>query len=213
MGKKDVVDSKKINSCFTKIEHAMFVIIVINFLLKNLGYWNIVNWIIIGEQVALSLYLLYLLIIDIPNYHDSNKTTDKIDYQNSVSLFLQLDLAKIFERIVTLTTLNVLFFLSKNDVLSVPFNYIAIGMSIVNIFIWLSLKYIESKGIKNLRRFKFIYFLLFFMLVLEACNLVFPLFLLINILPYWLLGIIVLFCYGGGILFAIWKVKRKNKKK
>lgn len=207
MGKKDVVDAKKINSKFTIIEFVMFVTISIKFLLKNLGCWNIVNGFIIAEQVVLSFYLVWLLIFDIPKYHDSNKTTDKNDYQNSVSLFLQLDLAKIFERVVTLTITNILFFLPPNATLPAPFQLIVIVMICLNVICWLVLKLIKFIGVEKLCFFNFIYCFLGFLLFWEFCNLALPLFMIIDILPHWVLGIILVILYVIVILFFRIKTK------
>ena len=182
MENKDVVDAKNINFQVTIIGLGMFVNLLIKFLLKNLGYWDAVNWFILIEQILLSFYLLYLLFYKIPKYHDNNKKTDKKDYQNSVSLFLQLDLSKIFERVVTLTITNILFFLLPNAPLPAPFQLIVIGMITLNFLFWLGLKIFEYRGVEKLCCFKIINFLLFLLMILEICNLTLPLFLLINIL-------------------------------
>lgn len=211
MEKKDVVDAKEINSNFTRLGVAMFLITLANFLLKILGWWSAVDVVIPTEQVLVSIVLTYLVCHDIPNYHDSNKANDKKDFQNSVYLFLQLDLAKIFERVVTLTITNILFFLPQNATLPAPFQLIVISMIGFNLFFWSGLKIIERIDFGKLRFFNCIYYYLGFLLIWEIFNLVLPLFLIVDILPHWVLGIILTISYS--LIFILFCWKRINNKK
>lgn len=211
MKRKDVVDAQTINSRSTYLGVAMFLSTLVNFLLKILGYWRAVDFFIPIEQVLISMALTYLVCHDISNYHDSNKTTDKKDSQNSVYLFLQLDLAKIFEHVVTLTITNILFFLPQNATLLDPFHPIVIVMIGVNFIFWSGLKFIEYIGFGKLRFFNIIYYFLGLLVILELCNLVLPLFLIVDILPHRVLGIILAILYSVVILF-FW-IKKKIKKK
>lgn len=211
MEKKDVVDAKEINSNFTLLGVIMFLTTLANFLLKILGWWSAVDFFIPAEQVLFSIVLTYLVCHDIPNYHDSNKANDKKDFQNSVYLFLQLDLAKIFERVVTLTITNILFFLPQNATLPATFQWVVIVMIGFNLFFWSVLKIIERIDFGKLRFFNCIYYYLGFLLFWEILNLVLPLFLIVDILPHGVLGIILTISYSLIALLFFWK--RINNKK
>ncbi|MFS1663141.1 hypothetical protein [Streptococcus sp. zg-JUN1979] len=196
--------AKRINDGINFLGNLAFVIPVIITMFRTSGYGfaNIINNII---QVLISFSLFILIFYILPKYHDENlKVIDykKIgNYSQSVVLLSKIDLLKLFERVISVTLINIMFFLSEGEKFIKPWSTILIGIFLCDLFIWVMLKYFKKSMPKTSCGFTFTYIILGKCLFLMMVNLITPLFLIaVNLTQVMTQYELVIFC---GILIII----------
>ena len=207
----------KINNIIGLLGNLALLFSTIQVSLKIFGVGYVIDLINIFFQVCLTIALFYVVHKRIPEYHDGN--LDKVDikrmgkYSDSVYLLLEIEIAKLFERVYGVSLVNFALLITENGTLSLLGKIILAILIVINIIFLIILCFLRNKKPKNECANNIMYVVLTSSIILMIANLIIPILFIvelsINLMTEWQLLIVLISIVT--IVFLV--VKRKYYKK
>ena len=207
----------KINNIIGLLGNLALLFSTIQVSLKIFGVGYVIDLINIFFQVCLTIALFYVVHKRIPEYHDGN--LDKVDikrmgkYSDSVYLLLEIEIAKLFERVYGVSLVNFALLITENGTLSLLGKIILAILIVINIIFLIILCFLRNKKPNNECANNIMYVVLTSSIILMIANLIIPILFIvelsINLMTEWQLLIVLISIVT--IVFLV--VKRKYYKK
>lgn len=207
----------KINNIIGLLGNLALLFSTIQVLLKIFGVGFVKDFINIFFQVFLTIALFYVVYKRIPEYHDGNLKKVNIKkmgkYSDSVYLLLEIEIAKLFERVYSVSLVNFVLLITENGTLSLLGKIILTILIVINIIFLIILCFLRNKKPKNECANNIMYVVLTSSIILMIVNLIIPILfiveLAINLMNDWQLLMVLI----SIVTIVIFVVRRKYYKK
>lgn len=207
----------KINNIIGLLGNLALLFSTIQVLLKIFGVGYVIDLFNIIFQVFLTIALFYVVYKRIPKYHDGNLEEVNIKrmgkYSDSVYLLLEIELAKLFERVYGVSLVNFVLLITENGTLSLLGKIILTILIVINIIFLIILCFLRNKKPKNEFANNIMYVVLTSSIILMLVNLIIPILFIvelsITLMNEWLLLIVLV----SIVTILIFVVRRKYYKK